>query len=288
MANIVTYNHHEYVMRLRTRISKMTSWKDVLKVIYSNVRTVVNSYMSTEPDFVGGTRGTAYAYTDFALTADTLTISTYKNLPMFIDEADRYQQSYVSWMELADYQGEKALEYLETQTLAQHSNWTDFGAADLAGSGTDDTTAISVSSSNIDDIIRAVKRKINTNNGTKLAVQKGYFFVWRPEDFEALEAFVQANGYNLADLALKNGIPYQMAFHYMGVDHYLSTCHTANHVFAGVKKCGEIGILTGTWGQAKTIEDPNLQSGLGIVSRIDYGFNWPAQLAEFSIDVNVS
>lgn len=249
--------------------------------------------MSTEPDYVGGTRGTAYAYKLFALTADALTIDVYKNLPMFIDEADRHQQSYVDWANIAEYQGEKALEFLETQTLAQHASWKDFGVTDLANSGDDDTTQIAVSASTVDDIIRAIKRKLNANNGTKRAVKHGYFIIWRPEDFEALEAFVQANGFDTADRALKNGIPYQMAFNYMGVDHYLSTCHTANHVFAGIKKQAEIGILTGTWGQAKEIEDPPVSnagaaSGLGIVSRIDYGFNFPAQLAEFFMDINVS
>jgi len=74
----------------------------------------------------------------------------------------------------------------------------------------------------------------------------------------------------------------------MGVDHYLSNSHTANHVFAGIKRTAELGILRGTFGKAKFIEDPAKLSGLGIVSRVDYGFNFPAQLAEFFIDVNVS
>ena len=106
--------------------------------------------------------------------------------------------------------------------------------------------------------------------------------------------FVQANGFREADIALKNGIPVQKAFRYMGVDHYLSNSHTATHVFAGIKRQGEIGILSGTFGKVKFLEDPAIAvdtapqgSGLGIVSRIDYGFNWPAQLAEFFINVNV-
>ena len=99
---------------------------------------------------------------------------------------------------------------------------------------------------------------------------------------------MQANGFTEADISLKNGIPVQKAFRYMGVDHYLSNSHTANHVAAGIKKQAELGILTGTFGRAKFIEDPAKTSGLGIVSRIDYGFNFPAQLAEFFMDVNVA
>lgn len=288
MANTVTFNKHDYVRKMRARIATPTTWMDILKVMYSNNRTIVNSYMSTEPSVVTGTRGTAYNYEDFALTADTLTISTYKVIPMLIDEADRYQQSYVDQMSIAEFQGAKVQEFLETQTLAQHASWTDFGAGDLANTSTDDTTQITVSASNIDDMIRAIKRKIYANNGVDRAVQNGLFIVWRAADFELLEAFVQANGFTEADISLKNGIPVQKAFRYMGVDHYLSNSHTANHVFAGIKKQGELGILSGTYGKAKFIEDPAKISGLGIVTRVDYGFNWPAQLAEFFIDVNVT
>lgn len=275
-------------MKMRARINAPSTWKDVMNVKYSNNRTVVNSYMSTEPSVVGGTRGTAYNYEDFTLTADTLTINQFSVIPMFIDEADRYQQTYTNQMEIASFQGKKIDEKLESLALAQHASWKDFGVTDLANSGDDDTTAIEVSAANIDDIIRAIKRKLYSNNGVEFAVEKGIFIVWRAEDFELLEAFVQANGFNEADIALKNGIPVQKAFHYLGVDHYLSNSHTANHVFAGIKRMGELGILTGTFGKAKFIEDPAKLSGLGIVSRLDHGFNFPAQLAEFFMDINVS
>jgi len=292
---ITIWNHYDYVQKMRDRLNAPTTWKDVLDVKYSNNRSVIDAYASTEPDYAAGTRGTAYAYSQFTLTAETLTIDQVQQLAIFIDEADRYQQSYVNQMNIADYHGKKAVEKLESLVLAQHASWKDFGATDLANTGDDDTTAITVSTSNIDDIIRAVKRKLYANNGVELAVEKGIFFVWRAEDFEMLEAFVQANGFTEADISLKNGIPVQKAFRYMGVDHYLSNSHTAGHVFCGIKKMGLIGILTGTWGQVKAIEDPPISvttnapaSGLGLVSRIDFGFDWPAQRAEFFIDLNVS
>lgn len=288
MANTIAYNKHDYMVKMRERIAKPSSWMDVLNVKYRNTRTIVGSYMSTEPDTQTGTRGTAYGYSDFVVTADTLTISSYAVIPMLIDEADKYQQSYADQMELAAYQGKKINEKIETLTLAQHASWKDFGLTDVSNTGDDDTTAITVSASNIDDIIRAIKRKIYANNGVDFAVERGIFIVWRAQDFEVLEAFAQANGYMIADNALKSGIPVPKGFHYMGVDHYLSNSHTATHVFAGIKRTGELGILTGTFGKAKFIEDPGQISGVGIVSRLDHGFNWPAQLAEFFIDVNVA
>lgn len=295
MANTMIWSKYDYVQKMRARINAPTTWTDVMDVKYSDSYSIINAYMSTEPALAAGTRGTAYAYKDFALTAETLTISSIQQLAMFVDEADRYQQTYVNQMSLADYHGKKTVEKLESLVLAQHTNWKDFGATDLANTGDDDTTKITVSASNIDDIIRAIKRKLYANNGVDLAVENGIFIVWRAQDFELLEAFVQANGFTEADVALKNGIPVQKAFRYMGVDHYLSNSHTANHVFAGIKKMGEIGILRGTYGKCKFLEDPPISvttnapaSGLGIVSRVDYGFDWPTQRAEFFIDVNVN
>lgn len=188
MSNTITYNRHDYVVKMRERIAKPTNWMDVLNVKYSDVRTVVNSSMSTEPAVQSGTRGSAYTYQDMDLTADTLTISTYRVLPVFIDEADRAQQSYTDQMEIASFQGKKIGEYIEAQMLAQHASFTDFGATDLTNTGDDDSTKISPSASNIDDIIRAVKRKLYANNGVDFATEKGIFFIWRPEDFEILEA----------------------------------------------------------------------------------------------------
>ena len=272
MANTTTFNKHDYVARLRRRIDQPTSWKDVLKVTITNNRTIVNSSMTTEPAVQTGTRGSAYTYQDWALTADTLTIDQYRDLPVFIDEADRFQQTYVSQMTLADFQGKKINEYIEGQFLGQHASWTDFGDGDLNNTSADDTTQITVSATNIDDMIRAIKRKLYTNNGVDFAVERGIAIVWRPEDYELLEGFTQANGFTEADIALKNGIPVQRGFFYGGVTHYLSTNHTANHVFAGIKGMGELGILSGTFGRVKFLENPATSSGelsgLGIAARL--------------------
>lgn len=289
-----TYNRNDYIAKMRERIATPTTWSDVLDVQYNNNYTIVRTAMTTEPSVVGGTRGTAYAYGTYVLASDTQTIDQYYNIPVLIDEADRVQQDYIGAMSIAAFQGDKISEKLETMMLASYGSWTDFGATDLSNTGADDTTAITVSTSNIDDIIRAIKRKLRVNNGGDFMVKNGVFIVWRAADFEMLEAFVQANGFNTADMALKNGIPAEKAFHYMGVDHYMSNSHdttTNPHVFAGIKKMGILGILRGTFGKAKFIEDPGLVSGLGIVSRVDYGFDWCGSTSyykEFFMDVNVS
>ena len=271
---------------------------DILNVQISDVRTIVTSVLSTEPALSAGTRGTAYTYADLGLGATTLTISSYENLPIFIDEADRTQQAYFGSPQIAEYHGDKTDERVQALMLAQHASWVDFGVTDLANTGDDDATQITVSAANIDDLIRAIKRKIRVNNGSKLAGKHGYFNVWRPQDLELLEAFVQASGFSTADVALKNGTP--DAFLYMGMNHYLSTDHTANHLFAGVRKVGkDLGILRGTWGKVKFLENPATAdgelSGLGIVSRLDYGFAFPSdatpaaqRVQEMGMDINVA
>jgi len=97
-------------------------------------------------------------------------------------------------MNIADYHGKKTVEKIESLTLAEHASWKDFGLTDLSNTGDDDTTTITVSAANIDDIIRAIKRKIYENNGVELAVENDIFIVWRAEDFELLEAKPKNNG----------------------------------------------------------------------------------------------
>ena len=84
------------------------------------------------------------------------------------------------------------------------------------------------------------------------------------------------------------------------MNHYLSTDHTANHLFAGVRKVGkDLGLLRGTWGKVKFLENPATAdgelSGLGVVSRLDYGFAFPSdatpatqRVQEMGMDVNVA
>jgi phage-related tail protein len=192
MAWVIIWNKFDYVMKMRSRINKPVCWTDVLNVKISDTRAVVQGAITTDPSVGTITREAAYTYLTPTQTQDTLTISTGRVVPILIDEADRYQQTYVSQMELAEYQGKLLSEYVEAQMLAQHGSFTNFGATDLSNTGDDDTTAITVSASNIDDLIRAIKRKIYANNGVDMAVEKGLFIVWRAGDFEFLEAFVQA------------------------------------------------------------------------------------------------
>ena len=87
-------------------------------------------------------------------------------------------------------------------------------------------------------------------------------------------------------MALKNGtLP---GVRYMGVNHYVSTLHAANHIFAGVMKVQSLGILRSTYGEVIITQDPNLQSGIGSIVRVDYGFAFWNNFDPITFDVNVA
>ena len=250
--------------------------------MYSNTKYFNMPYMSTESVIQTGTRGTAYGFSDFTLTNDQLDIATYKPVPIFIDRADLAQCTLVNQMELADRQGSIINEWLESAVLANHGSWTDFDNAAIGGSAGN----ITVSATNIDDIIRGIKREIGEGNGQALADREGIFIVWRYADLEKLEQFAQANGFNLADKALANGL--KTGYHFMGVDHYVSNSHTAGHLFAGVKRVQQVGILKSTWGQIVVTQDPSLQSGIGVIARVDYGLNVKTNHSGLVFDITVA
>ncbi|HCC04991.1 TPA: hypothetical protein DEP58_01635 [Patescibacteria group bacterium] len=289
MANTITYETL-YEDVLQDRLDHPTTWKEMCDVTITDTKLISSSYMSTTPSVQTVTRGTAHAMQDFAETAETLDIATGRDLGVFVDFADLAQSNWTKPAELFDRIGALLNEYIESAVLARHASWTDFDNASIGGSAGN----ITVSASNIDDIIRGVKREIREGNGQMQMNMNGVGFIWRAADFEILEAFVQANGFNTADQALKEGTV--EGLHYLGADHYWSNDHTAGHVFAGVKKVERLGILRGTYGRAHTIDFPagpsdgnstNYKSGRSFYSRVDIGHLTPTSLKPLVFDITV-
>jgi len=289
MANTITYETL-YEDVLQDRLDHPTTWKEMCDVTITDTKLISSSYMSTTPSVQTVTRGTSHAMQDFAETAETLDIATGRDLGVFVDFADLAQSNWTKPAELFDRIGALLNEYIESAVLARHASWTDFDNASIGGSAGN----ITVSASNIDDIIRGVKREIREGNGQMQMNMNGVGFIWRAADFEILEAFVQANGFNTADQALKEGTV--EGLHYLGADHYWSNDHTAGHVFAGVKKVERLGILRGTYGRAHTIDFPagpsdgnstNYKSGRSFYSRVDIGHLTPTSLKPLVFDITV-
>ena len=253
--------------------------------------------MSTEFVAQTGTRGCSYSFSEFALTNDTLTISTIKHVPVFIDEADLAQNPMFGQTQAAQRQGALLLDAIETAVLADHTNWTNLG---LTGGLIDAaaTDPITVSATNVDNIVRALRREVVVANGTDYMNENGLFVVWRADDMEFLEEYCQNSGFNLADTALKNGVP--NGYNILGVTHYVSNSHAAaaagvQHLFGGVKRIERVGILRSQWGKIKVLQDPasgvstyGPVAGIGVRSSAYYGLMSPLGLKTLSFDINVT
>lgn len=160
-------------------------------VTMTDDQVVRTSYMSTTPSVQTVTRGTGHSMQTFAETSETLTISTGRDLGLFVDWGDLAQSPWTKQADLFDRIGQLLNEFVETSVLAQHASWANLG--DSAGAiALASTTTITVSATNVDDIIRAVKREIRIFNGQTQMNQNGVGIIWRPADFELLEGFVQA------------------------------------------------------------------------------------------------
>ena len=248
--------------------------------------------MSTEYSLQSGTRGTAYSHSDFALTNDTLTINNQDIVSVYQDRADLAQSNLATAAEHGARMGDLVSERVEDLFLAQHAGWTDFGSDGAGGFGLA-ATQITVTVANVDAITRAIKRVIIKAKGTKLARRYGIAIVWRPEDFEKLEESMASQGFTFADMALRDGIMDAdgIGKYAFGVYHYVSESHTANHVFAGVRKIMQVGLLKTTYG--RIYFNPNAMNGDGPLSgvswetRLDYAFNPKAGLTSIILDVNV-
>jgi hypothetical protein len=259
----------EYETKLQERLSAPMVWKEVCLVKYTNSGIWRNPYL-TDPTIGTGTRGTGYTSTAIATTDDTVTINTYKYAAEHIDDADLAQKTFSDFMEIADRIGTLLNETMETAMLAEHAQWTNFDNASIGGAAGN----ITVSVSNVKDIITGVKREIREAGGGDLMNRNGAFIQWREADFELVEKMASAEGFSTADDVLKNGI--KQGFKYMGVEHYSTSKNVSGHVFGGVKKAFAVGVVKSTYGKVKTIINPVVGgaqiSGIGLESRIDYKY----------------
>lgn len=275
----------QYETKLQERLSAPTVWKEVCNVKYTDIGILRNPYL-TNATVSSGTRGTGYTSVAVATTDDTVSITDYDYSAQHIDDADLAQKSFSDFMEIADNMGTLLNEKMETSMLAEHAQWTNFDNASIGGAAGN----ITVSVSNIKNIIAAMKTAIRTAGGAELAARNGMFIQWREADFEKVELLASSEGFNTADDALKNGI--KQGFKYMGVEHYSTSKNVSGHVFGGVKKAFMVGVVKSTYGKVKTIVNPVVSgaqiSGVGLESRIDRKFKAWTKMVPVLFDILVA
>jgi hypothetical protein len=273
-----------YETKLQERLNAPMVWKEITNVTYTDTGIVRNPYLTDTTQYTG-TRGTGYTSVAVATVDESLTISTYVGSAEHIDDADMAQKSFSDWMEIADNMGIVLNEGMETAMLAEHAQWTNIDNTNLGGAA----GSITVSISNIKQIISAMKTAVRTAGGKTLAERNGLFIQWREADFELVERLASSEGFNVADDALKNGIT--QGFKYLGVEHYSTSKNVATHVFGGVKKAMNTYIVKSTYGRMKTIINPVVGgaqiSGVGLEARIDRAFKCWTKMVPIAFDINV-
>ena len=275
----------EIETKLQERLSAPTVWKEVCLVKYTNTGILKNPYL-TDSTVYTGTRGTGYTSVAVATVDDSVTISDYFGSAQHIDDADLAQKTFSDFMEIGDNMATMLNEKMETQMLAEHAQWTNFDNSSIGGAAGN----ITVSISNIKDIIAAMKTAVRVAGGADLMERNGAFIQWREADFELVEKLATSEGFNTADDSLKNGI--KQGFRYLGVEHYSSNRHAAGHVFGGVKKAFMVGIVKSTYGRVKQIVNPVVSgaqiSGIGLESRIDRKFKAWNKMVPVLFDILVA
>lgn len=278
----------EYESKLQERLDAPTVWKEVCKVKYTNSGILRNPYL-TDSTVATGTRGTGYTSVAIATVDDTVSITDYVYSAQHIDDADLAQKTFSDFMEIADNMGTLLNERVETQMLAEHAQWTNFDNASIGGGAGN----ITVSVSNIKNIVSAMKTAIRTAGGGDLLSRNGGFIIWREADYEKVELLASSEGFNTADTVLTNGVSQvNGGFMYLGIMHYSSSKHTAGHVFGGVKKAFDLGIVKSTYGKVKTIINPVVSSaqisGIGLESRVDNKFKAWTKMVPILFDILVA
>lgn len=275
----------EYETKLQERLDAPMVWKEICLVKYTDSGIWRNPYL-TDATVGTGTRGTGYTPYAVATTDDTVTIDAYVYSAPVIDDADLAQKTFSDWMEVATNVGTMLNEKMETLMLLQHGQWTNFDNASIGGVAGN----ITVATSNIKKIITGIKREIREAGGGEMLARNGGFIQWREADFELVETLASAEGFNVADDALKNGI--KQGFKYMGMEHYSTSKNVSGHVFAGVKKAFAVGICKSTYGKVKEIINPVVGgaqiSGIGLESRIDSKFMAWTKMVPVLFDVLVA
>lgn len=181
----------DWAIALQEQLDEPTKWKNICNVMFVD-RKVFNNPYHTDITVQTHSPNTPFTPQALSQTNENVTIATSRIASTYIDRAEEVM-SYAGQMEQARRHGILLNEAIETSVYADHANWTNFGNGDITGGTVGDTTTITVSATNIDDIVRHVKRVFRVASGDTLLARYGGSIVWRPADFELLEGFMMAS-----------------------------------------------------------------------------------------------
>ena len=251
---------------VQEQLDEPTKWKDFAKVVFTNKYTVNNPY-HVDPSVSTLERDTPFALATITQTNESINVSNPRIVAQQIDRATLAQSTYADVEDWAKRQAIILDETIEQAIYDDHAEFTDFTNTAIGGGA----GSITVSGSNVDDVIRAMLREIRQASGQGLLKRNGAFIVWHPGDFEQLEAYMMANGFATADNVLRNSAGAVEGYQYMGVTHYTSNLLRAGRFVGGIKKAICVYLLDATYGKVKVTDgEGGLRSSVIVNTRIDF------------------
>src|SRR3990172_2238841 len=123
--------------KIAQRLEKPQNWKEVNDVVYSDAQTYNFPLISTsnEPAVATLTNTAAgrstlsnvIPFVSVTQTNETLSIVTAEIDSVYVDYADQAQSNYAKMANMGTLLGKKINERAQAISLANHTNWTDFG-----------------------------------------------------------------------------------------------------------------------------------------------------------------
>jgi hypothetical protein len=218
MANTIqdgTTKQH-WMPKVQRELDKRLVALGICEVYRGPDRVIHNPYNSTPTGSDGAVSSPSYTVEDFTSTDDTLTVNRRADAAEHVDSIEQLQARYDLAMQRAERQSYVVKDKVDQFVLnlpVSLSGVTDIDDGDFGG--TDGNPKVT-SNTNIDDVANTIIEKVGLANG---AADKGMFWVVSPYEVTDIASFMQNNGFNTADAAIKNGFVGQP---FAGLDIFVS------------------------------------------------------------------
>lgn len=175
--------------------------------------------------------GTAFTAQAQDWHTDSLIVSAYKTVAVYVDDVEEIQANVSSRTSLQTEIAYQLRDAIDTHVLTRTKDGTDCEADDLVPGGVDGH-AISATTANIISIFSKARQKLRTANVTEAG---DWIAILSPAQAQLIESKATSVGYNVADATLRNGY----AGDFMGFKIYVS-----NNVPTGTSPSGDFSILS--------------------------------------------
>jgi hypothetical protein len=179
-----------------------------IATVYTGPDRIVHSNYQSEAEGSDGTAST-YSVTDYELSDDTLTVNRQVHASEHIYSIEKLQTRFDLAMQRAAEASQIVADKIDQYVLnlpVATAGVSNLDAGVMAG-GASNGTAYEVTSSTVDDVTNTVRELLLINNAR---VEKGIDWVVTPRELTDVTAFMQNNGFSVADAAIRNGFVGEM------------------------------------------------------------------------------